>query len=120
MVSDHSSIAFEYMLLDRPLVVIDRPALIEQARINPDKVRQLRRAAAVSREPAEVVQAVLDSIQQPDRLSVERIRTAGDLFHRPGTATNRALAHIYRILDLPLAAETAAAVNAALEPAGVC
>ena len=52
MVSDHSSIAFEYMLLDRPLVIIDRPDLIEHARINPEKVRQLRSAAAVVREPA--------------------------------------------------------------------
>jgi hypothetical protein len=62
---------------------------------------------------------VLESIQQPGRLSAERVGTAGDLFHRPGTATNRALAHIYRILNLPPAAETADAVNAAREPAGV-
>ena len=103
MVSDHSSIAFEYMLLDRPLVVVDRPELIEHARINPEKVRQLRQAARVVRNAGEAVRAALGSLQQPDHLSAERIRTAGDLFYLPGTATDRALSHIYRNLNLPIA-----------------
>ena len=43
---------------------------------------------------------------------------AGELFFRPGTATDRALAHIYRILNLP-ATESAAEVKASREPAVV-
>ena len=117
MVSDHSSIAFEYMLLDRPLVVIDRPALIEQARINPEKVRQLRRAAlVVAYHRAEVVDSVMrvDSTAEP--AFSERVRMAGELFFRPGTATDRALAQLYRILNLS-ATESAAEVKASREPA---
>src|SRR5262249_153668 len=64
MVSDHSSIAFEYTLLDRPIVIIDRPDLIEHARINPEKVRQLRSAAVVVREPRDVVKSVLGTLRQ--------------------------------------------------------
>ncbi len=48
MVSDHSSIAFEYMLLDRPLVIIDRPALIERASISREKVARVRAGADVA------------------------------------------------------------------------
>jgi CDP-glycerol glycerophosphotransferase (TagB/SpsB family) len=103
MVSDHSSIAFEYTLLDRPLIIIDRPGLIERARINPQKVRQLRNAAWVAREPGAVVESVVRAIRHPRQLTTERSQIALELFHRPGTATDRALAHLYRVLELPLA-----------------
>ncbi len=102
MVSDHSSIAFEYTLLDRPLVVIDRPDLIQQAGINPEKVRQLRSAALVAQEPGQVVAHVLHALDHPDHLARERAQIAMSLFYRPGTATDRALGHLYRALDLPM------------------
>jgi hypothetical protein len=102
MVSDHSSIAFEYTLLDRPLVIIDQPDLIEHARINPEKVCQLRSAALVSREAGQVVDHVLRSFDRPDELAKERAQIAVNLFYRPGTATDRALADLYRALDLPM------------------
>src|SRR2546429_268106 len=41
LVTDHSSVGFEFMLLDRPLVVINCPELIRHARINPSKVSLL-------------------------------------------------------------------------------
>ena len=47
MVTDHSTIGFEFFLLDRPLIVFDVPKLIETARINPERVRELRSAARV-------------------------------------------------------------------------
>ena len=47
LVTDHSSVGFEFMLLDRPIVVLDSPELIEHARVSPDKVSMLRSAAAV-------------------------------------------------------------------------
>lgn len=107
MVSDHSSIAFEYLLLDRPLVVIDRPGLIEHARINPEKVHQLRGAAAVVRNTEEVARSVMRALRNPRELSNSRAQIAASLFYKPGTATERALAHLYRILDLPIASRPA-------------
>jgi len=109
MVSDHSSIAFEYMLLDRPLIVLDRPALIKKAGISLEKVERLRAAADVATDPRMVTNAVLAALQQPQRLSAERQRTAAALFFEPGTATDRALAEIYRLIDLPMPAATVAA-----------
>ncbi len=52
MITDHSSIGFEFMLLDRPLVVIDRPELIAQAAISDDKVERLRAGAEVTTDSA--------------------------------------------------------------------
>lgn len=101
MVSDHSSIAFEYMLLDRPLVIVDCPALIEHAAISPEKVQRLRAAADVGATAAEVTAAVVAALQDPLRLSTARRRTAADLFYQPGTATDRAVDLIYRLAGLP-------------------
>ena len=111
MVSDHSSIAFEYMLLDRPIVVIDRPDLIARASISTDKVERLQAASDVAPGAAEMTRAVVAALRQPERLSRERRRTADDLFYRPGTATDRAVALIYRLIELPALVESPAAVE---------
>ena len=42
LVTDHSSIAFEFCLLDRPIVVVDAPDLPRVARINPERIALLR------------------------------------------------------------------------------
>jgi glycosyltransferase involved in cell wall biosynthesis len=102
MVSDHSSIAFEYTLLNRPIVIIDRPDLIERASINPEKVRLLRNAAVVVGHAAEVADSVLRVLRSPHQLAQERATIARTLFYEPGTATDRALMHLYRILELPV------------------
>ncbi len=57
LVTDHSSVGFEYMLLDRPIVVIDSPELIVRARVNPEKVAQLQGAAFVARDRFDVPRA---------------------------------------------------------------
>ena len=120
MVSDHSSIAFEYMLLDRPIVAIDRPDLIARAGISTDKVNRLRAASDVADDPLAMARAVVAALKRPERLSPERRRTAGDLFYRPGTATDRAVQLIYRLIELPALVDASKAVgsNHALAAAG--
>ncbi len=54
LVTDHSSIGFEYLVRDRPLLVYDAPGLAAAARINPEKIAQLREAAVVVRTPQEL------------------------------------------------------------------
>jgi hypothetical protein len=100
MVSDHSSIAFEYMLLDRPLVIGDCPALIRNAGISLEKVKRLRAAADVGTTPTEIVTAVVAALRHPQRLSAERQGTAAELFYKPGTATDRAVELLYRLIGL--------------------
>jgi hypothetical protein len=90
MVTDHSSVGFEYLVLDRPLIVFDAPDLPRAARINPDKVALLRSTATVVRTAAETGRAAAYNLAHPDSLSPARRHVAGTLFHEPGTATARA------------------------------
>jgi hypothetical protein len=101
LVTDHSSVGFEFMLLDRPVIVIDCPVLIEKARVSADKVRLLRSAAAVVADAAEVTRAVRQELADPARLSPERRAIAAELFYGPGGATARALKDVYDLLALP-------------------
>jgi hypothetical protein len=105
LVSDHSSIAFEYMLLDRPIVLLDRPSLIRHAGVNPEKVALMRSAADVVDAPAGLSTAISSALRLPARRSAARRSAAAQLFYEPGTATDRAVALVYRLIDLAPADE---------------
>jgi hypothetical protein len=100
MVTDHSSIGFEFLVLDRPLLVFDAPDLPRAARINPEKVALLRSAATVVQTTKELARAAVHAIQQPSELSAVRRRIAAELFFEPGGATDRALHLVRRMLHL--------------------
>ena len=104
MVTDHSSIGFEFCLLDRPLIVFDAPDLARVARINPERITALRSAARVVDEAAELGRIADAELAEPERLRRERRAAAEPLFHAPGTATERALELIYSVLELRRAA----------------
>lgn len=101
LVTDHSTVGFEFMLLDRPIVVLHQPALVEHARINPEKVALLQSAARVVHEPASLADAAREELRRPARLSAARRRIAEEMFFRPGDATASVAAVIYELLDLP-------------------
>ena len=101
MVTDHSSIGFEFCVADRPLVVFDAPGLIEAARINPDKVALLRSAAAVVSSTGQLAEAIYDALATPHLRSRERQRAANEVFFDAGTATERALRLVYELMSLP-------------------
>ncbi len=102
LVTDHSSAGFEFMLLDRPIVVIDCPELIQKARISRDKVALLRGAADVVEASVDaVLQAVRTALAEPDTLSDRRRAVADTLFYRPGGATGRAVQCFYDALGIP-------------------
>jgi CDP-Glycerol:Poly(glycerophosphate) glycerophosphotransferase len=105
MVTDHSTIGFEFLLLDRPLIVFDAPDLARVARINPEKIALLRRAACVVSTADDVGPAALDEIAHADRRSAARQRVVAGMFYGPGTATERALDAAYGLLALPAAHE---------------
>ena len=107
MVTDHSSIGFEFCALDRPLVVYDAPGLVETARINPEKVSLLRSAAAVVRDAGALADAVREALASPRTRADERARAAAAVFHEPGGATERGVQLIYELIELPALPETA-------------
>ena len=99
MVTDHSSIGFEYLVLDRPLVVYHAPDLARVARINSEKIALLRSAANVVASPEETARAVRQALEDPSRLSGVRRQIARELFHEPGSATARAVSLVLGLLQ---------------------
>jgi CDP-glycerol:poly(glycerophosphate) glycerophosphotransferase len=100
MISDHSSAAFEYLLLNRPLIRIEMPELIARTNIPPDYVALLAEASTTVRSVADILRAVEHGLTNPALLSETRRMVAQELFYKPGTATARAVEEIYEILEL--------------------
>jgi hypothetical protein len=113
MVTDHSTIGFEFLALDRPLVVFDVPQLLAAARVDDGKVRLLRSAARVVATPAEAAQAARAAIDAPYEHAAARAAAVREVFHDPGRATARAVALCYDLLDCgaPLTAARLGAVT---------
>ncbi len=106
MITDHSSAGFEYLLRDRPIVRIHRPALIELANIHPDYVALLASVAATVDDARGAVRAVERGLGMPEAGSGDRQRVASELFYRPGGATGRSVAALYELIDLEPASLT--------------
>ena len=100
MVTDHSSVGFEFLVLDRPLVVFDAPRLGDTARINPEKIALLRSAALVVENVQALAAGAASELRAPAARSARRQRVAADIFHEPGTATLRAVALLRELLAL--------------------
>lgn len=116
MITDHSSAGFEYLLLDRPLVRIYRPALIEMANIHPDYVRLLGEAAMSVEGLDQAVDAVERALADPGERSRARRSVAADLFYRPGTATARAVASLYEAIELEAPSPSTGMTEVACQP----
>jgi CDP-glycerol glycerophosphotransferase (TagB/SpsB family) len=100
LVTDHSTVGFEYCLLDRPIVLFDVPDLARTARINPEQVARLRGVARLVRRSEEVGLVARDELTQSNKLSAARRQLAARMFYEAGTATARALAVQYDLLQL--------------------
>jgi CDP-glycerol glycerophosphotransferase len=101
MVTDHSTIGFEFCLLDRPLIVFDTPDLGRVARINPERMAALRSAARVVTHASDVGPAATEEFSRPGARAAARRAVAQPLFYDPGAATSRALDLVYDLLELP-------------------
>jgi hypothetical protein len=99
MVTDHSTIGFEFCALDRPLVVFDVPALLEAARVDEGKVRLLRSAAEVVATPEDATRAARAAVEAPGSRAAARAAAVREVFHDPGRATARAVALCYVLLE---------------------
>ena len=97
LITDASSVANEFTLLDRPIVFIDVPELLRNSRAAGaalDLQTWGRKGGIVVPSPEEIVEAVDSELARPDRLSGVRKAIAQDLFYNPGHATAAALAWI--------------------------
>jgi CDP-glycerol glycerophosphotransferase (TagB/SpsB family) len=119
LITDHSSCGFEYLLLDRPVVRIDVPELIERANIHRDYVALLADVSESTVDVDDTVAAVERALADPAARSATRRAVAADLFHEPGSATARCVDALYDAIDLaPVSSARAdlAAEAASLNP----
>ncbi len=100
LVSDHSSVGFEYLLLDRPVVRIEVPELIRRAGVAKEYVSLMAAASMTAHEAHEVIQSVAQGLSNPGRQSDIRRQVAAELFYRPGGATGRAVRELYQLIEL--------------------
>ena len=95
LISDASSVAVEYTLLDRPMVFIDVPKLLKNVikRGGPlDLDTYGRKIGKVAHTPSEVVAIVQRSLADPDEEQRLRRAMAGHVFFDPGGAVERVAA----------------------------
>jgi CDP-glycerol glycerophosphotransferase (TagB/SpsB family) len=116
LITDHSSIGFEYLLLDRPLIRIAMPQLIKGTNIPTDYVDLLAAASTTIETAAGVVAAVDRAVSFPAQLSDARRALAAELFHAPGKATELATLELYALmkLDAPACEQPVAPVRRAI------
>jgi len=67
LITDHSSVGFEYLLLDRPLIRIHVSDLISGTDVNPDYVDIISRVSTTIARPSEAVSAVQSSQDRNQR-----------------------------------------------------
>lgn len=100
MITDHSSAGFEFLLRDKPIVRIHRPALISLANIHADYVALLASVAESVNTIEEAQASVERGLSNPSRQSSDRQAVAMDLFYRPGGATGRSVAALLEVIEL--------------------
>ena len=100
LITDHSSVGFEYLLLDRPLIRIHVPELIKNTDIEPTYVDLLASAATSVTSVDEVLAAVERGFIDVGENSATRIAVANEMFYKPGTATERAVDELYKLMGL--------------------
>jgi hypothetical protein len=100
LITDHSSVGFEYLLLDRPLIRIHVPELLAKTDIEPVYVQLMSEAATSVNDIDELCAAVDRNFADAKAKSASRVHVAGEMFYKPGTATSRAVAEMYDVIEL--------------------
>jgi CDP-glycerol glycerophosphotransferase (TagB/SpsB family) len=100
LITDHSSVGFEYLLLDRPLIRIHVPELLEKTDIEPVYVQLMTDASTTVFDIDQLVAAVEESFANPNGKSDSRNTVAKEMFYKPGGATARAVTEMYNVIEL--------------------
>lgn len=92
LMTDASSVAVEYTLLDRPIIFVDAPKLLAERKGRApasgldDHGRHIGR---VVKKEDDIADAIRDSLRNPDREGRLRRKMAEDVFFEPGRACAR-------------------------------
>jgi CDP-glycerol glycerophosphotransferase (TagB/SpsB family) len=103
LITDASSVANEYVLLDRPIVFLDVPELLTAAGREGsalDLATWGRKGGEVVGNPVTAAGAVAHGLGNPGRRSAVRAGIVRDLFYHPGGATDAAIEWLQAELNL--------------------
>lgn len=98
LITDFSSVAHEFLLRDRPIIFLPTPERRELRLQQWDD--EAYKIGVMVHTVEELVAALEDGLAHPERLSPIRREAAAEMFYKPGTATERATAELYRLLEL--------------------
>jgi len=105
LITDASSVSNEYSLLDRPILFLDVPNLIQKASSADGSMVDLdtwgRRGGRIVDSPSLVVSAIEESFANPAEFSDIRKTMVADLFFNPGCATDAAVEWLETTIGLP-------------------
>ncbi|MEI8064357.1 MAG: CDP-glycerol glycerophosphotransferase family protein [Verrucomicrobiota bacterium] len=113
MLTDISGVAFEFMMLDRPVIFIDCPKFFKEVapsatyRTSSERVQQDircnagRSAGLVVRSLVDLPAAIQRSLANPSEFSQQRKELADQLLYNPGRAATAAANAVLELLGLP-------------------
>lgn len=97
LITDISSRAFDFMLLDKPVIAVFPDNLFTD-QLDRERIRLMRQGAFLVRSPAEIKLIITDGLNGHDPLRTERQRLAQRFFANPGRATEVVVGHLLRHL----------------------
>jgi len=100
LVSDMSSVANEYLLLNRPLVTILPPNYRQRYAQTADLESWRATGSIVVEGVEELGGAIREALEHPEEGSEARLAMARRLFYNPGRATQRAVQVVRELLDV--------------------
>lgn len=103
LISDASSVANEYALLDRPIIFVDVPQLLAAAAAEDGRLDLStwgRKGGELIADPGSAVDVVERAFADPGRDGEARRAMTADLFYNPGHATSTAVDWLQRELAL--------------------
>jgi hypothetical protein len=120
LITDISSIAYEFMVLDRPIIYFDVPELFTEAlprvfnfskeeavrAYNDPRCTTGREIGLLVKSVSELKTAVNECIMEPTKMSQKRQETIKRLLYNPGCATQESASLILQLLHLSESKET--------------
>jgi hypothetical protein len=94
LITDASSVAVEYTLMDRPIIFLDIPKLFKRLKKrapNLDLDTYGRKIGSIVGKSDNLVEAISESLANPDREGEIRRKMSSHIFHAPGLATANVL-----------------------------
>lgn len=100
LITDASSTANEFTLLDRPILFMDAPKLLEKYSETSDLETWGRKIGKIVSKPSELKDAIINTLNNPKEYSDIRKAAAQDIFANHGYATDIAVKTIYNLLNM--------------------